>query len=147
MNEWMNIVKKEQIPFHVWFHKLSKHPNPNIFGCYYNNNNFKWNEYCCLWFFFLFFFFGCWVWVWVSEWCGFWTNSHDAIFSGCYPKHCFLVRSILLFSTRLLLVSGDHRWWALIDRGCVFLTQLLCGPRLPELGNFFFFFKRITGHS
>lgn len=83
----------------------------------------------------------------VSEWCGFRTNSHDAIFSGCYPKHYFLVRSILLFSTRLLLVSGDHRWWALIDRGCVFLTQLLCGPRLPELGTFFFFFKRITGHS
>ena len=98
-------------------------------------------------FFFLFFFFGCWVWVWVSEWCGFRTNSHDAIFSGCYPKHCFLVRSILLFSTRLLLVSGDHRWWALIDRGCVFLTQLLCGPRLPELGTFFLFLKRITGHS
>ena len=94
-----------------------------------------------------FFFFGCWVWMWVSEWCGFRTNSHDAIFSGCYPKHCFLVRSILLFSTRLLLVSGDHRWWALMDRGCVFLTQLLCGPRLPELGTFFLFLKRITGHS
>ena len=146
MNEYS---KKGTNPFHVWFHKLSKHPNPNTFGCYYNNN-FKWNEYCCLWFFFFFFSFlvvgfGC---EWVSEWCGFRTNSHDAIFSGCYPKHCFLVRSILLFSTRLLLVSGDHRWWALIDRGCVFLTQLLCGPRLPVLGTFFFFsLKRITGHS
>ena len=108
------------------------------------------NEMSTVAFGFFFFFsflvvgFGC---EWVSEWCGFRTNSHDAIFSGCYPKHCFLVRSILLFSTRLLLVSGDHRWWALIDRGCVFLTQLLCGPRLPELGTFFFFLKRITGHS
>ena len=108
------------------------------------------NEMSTVAFGFFFFFsflvvgFGC---EWVSEWCGFRTNSHDAIFSGCYPKHYFLDRSILLFSTRLLLVSGDHRWWALIDRGCVFLTQLLCGPRLPELGTFFFFFKRITGHS
>ena len=88
----------------------------------------KWVLLPLVFFFFLFFFFGCWVWVWVSEWCGFWTNSHDAIFSGCYPKHCFLVRSILLFSIRLLLVSGDHRWWALIDRGCVF----------------FFFFNPVT---
>lgn len=114
----MNIVKKEQIPFHVWFHRFQNIQIPTHSDVITTTTTTS-NEMGTV--AFGVFFFSFWVvglgvseWMmWILDktpWCDFIQNT---AFSRSIDIYDFVIFDLAVGG------SGDHWWWALIDREVV----------------------------